>query len=103
MAMALALLKSRTFWLVIAGLFVAGYLIHLGDRYGKNARLVAAYESEIRAKNTKIAEMQADDAQRALREQIEAAADKRRFDAANKMQCPADQATADAINALIGD
>lgn len=96
--MGIGLLFSRTVWVALAALFVAGYVFHLGNKYGSNARAYAAVVAELRATNAKLEILERQDAAEVAEEDHarEAAA----AEASTVVSCPASKAVVTAINSV---
>lgn len=98
-----ALLLSRTFWYGTAIVCGCLFLIHLGNRYGSNASLVAAYETEIKTKNAEIAQLNAADAVTAATEKAQVEKAQVAFNAAAPTlpKCAITKPMADALNLFV--
>lgn len=97
------LLLSKTLWGVVGGVLFTLLIFQWGNKYGPNAQLVAAMNAARAETNGKLIQQKKEYAETDAREQaaaLKAAVD---FQAAGKLDCLADPASAEAINKLIGD
>lgn len=94
----LGLIFSRSFWVALAALFVAGYVFHLGNKYGSNARAYAAVVAELRATNAKLETLEKQDAAEVPEE--DRARETAAAEASTVVSCKASKEVVSAINSV---